>query len=70
MRKAGQVAAQILDDIAPHVAPGQTTGALDRLIEGMVHAHGAKSATIGYRGFKHASCISVNHVVCHGIPGD
>ena len=69
MRKAGQVAAQILDDIAPHVAPGQTTGALDRLIEGMVHAHGAKSATIGYRGYKHASCISTNHVVCHGIPG-
>ena len=70
MHTAGRVAAQILDDIAPHVFPGQTTGQIDRLIEEMVGAHGAKSATIGYRGYRHASCISVNHVVCHGIPGD
>lgn len=69
MRRAGQVAARILDDIAEHVFVGQTTGELDRLIERMVHAHGAQSATIGYRGYKHASCISLNHVVCHGIPG-
>lgn len=69
MRKAGRVAAQILDDIAPHVFPGQATGEIDRLITEMVAAHGAKSATIGYRGYQHASCISVNHVVCHGIPG-
>ncbi len=69
MRKAGQVAARILDDIAAHVAPGQRTGELDRLIESMVHQHGAQSATIGYRGYRHASCISLNHVVCHGIPG-
>ena len=69
MRAAGQVAAAILDDIAPHVFPGQTTGEIDRLIEEMVSARGAQSATIGYRGYKHASCISVNHVVCHGIPG-
>ncbi|MCB1397748.1 MAG: type I methionyl aminopeptidase [Rhodobacter sp.] len=70
MHKAGHVAAVILDDIAQHVFPGQTTGRIDQLIEEMVHAHGAKSATIGYRGYQHASCISVNHVVCHGIPGD
>lgn len=69
MHRAGQVAAQILDDIADHVMPGQTTGELDRLITDMVAAHGAISATIGYRGYRHASCISVNHVVCHGIPG-
>jgi len=69
MHKAGRVAAQILDDIAPHVFPGQSTGEIDRLITEMVGAHGAKSATIGYRGYQHASCISVNHVVCHGIPG-
>lgn len=69
MRKAGQVAARILDEIAAHVAPGQRTGELDRLIESMVHQHGAQSATIGYRGYRHASCISLNHVVCHGIPG-
>ena len=70
MHKAGQVAAQILDDIAAHVFPGQTTGEIDRLIEEKTTEYGATSATIGYRGYQHASCISVNHVVCHGIPGD
>lgn len=70
MRKAGALAARILDEIAPHVAVGQTTGALDAMIEGMVNEAGATSATIGYKGYRHASCISVNHVVCHGIPGD
>ncbi|MCB1407851.1 MAG: M24 family metallopeptidase, partial [Rhodobacteraceae bacterium] len=69
MHKAGRVAAQILDDIAQHVFVGQTTAEIDRLITDMVAAHGASSATIGYRGYQHASCISVNHVVCHGIPG-
>lgn len=69
MRRAGALAARILDEIAPHVTVGQTTGALDAMIEGMVDDAGAKSATMGYRGYRHASCISVNHVVCHGIPG-
>ncbi|MQY43571.1 type I methionyl aminopeptidase [Epibacterium sp. SM1969] len=70
MHAAGKLAAQILDDIAPHVFPGQTTGEIDRLITEMVEASDATSATIGYKGYQHASCISVNHVVCHGIPGD
>jgi methionyl aminopeptidase len=70
MAKAGALAAQILDDIAAHVFPGQTTGEIDRLITRMVEDAGAISATIGYKGYQHASCISVNHVVCHGIPGD
>ena len=64
------MAAQILDEIAEHVFPGQTTAEIDRIIEAKVVQAGATSATIGYRGYKHASCISVNHVVCHGIPGD
>lgn len=68
MHAAGALAARILDEIAPMVEPGVTTEALDQAIEDMVNAAGAKSATIGYRGYKHASCISVNHVVCHGIP--
>lgn len=68
MHAAGALAARILDDIASMVEPGVTTEALDQAIEDMVNAAGAKSATIGYRGYKHASCISVNHVVCHGIP--
>ncbi|MEX5578488.1 type I methionyl aminopeptidase [Pseudophaeobacter sp. A-200-2] len=70
MHTAGALAARILDDIAPHVFPGQTTGEIDRIITQMVEDAGAKSATIGYKGYQHASCISVNHVVCHGIPGD
>jgi methionyl aminopeptidase len=70
MAKAGALAARILDDIAVHVFPGQTTAELDRLITEWVSDAGAVSATIGYKGYQHASCISVNHVVCHGIPGD
>lgn len=69
MYRAGQVAAGILDAMAPLVYPGQTTEAIDAEIERMVKDAGATSATIGYRGYQHASCISVNHVVCHGIPG-
>jgi methionyl aminopeptidase len=69
MRRAGRVAADILDRIAAHVTVGATTGALDEAITAMVAAAGATSATIGYKGYQHASCISVNHVVCHGIPG-
>ena len=70
MHKAGALASRILDELAEHVFVGQTTGEIDRLIEEKVDAAGAVSATIGYKGYKHASCISVNHVVCHGIPGD
>jgi methionyl aminopeptidase len=69
MRRAGKLAAQTLDMIADEIAPGVTTGHLDALIEAFVEDNGATSATIGYRGYRHASCISLNHVVCHGIPG-
>ncbi len=68
MAKAGDLAARILDEIPEHVFPGQTTGEIDRIITDKVEAAGATSATIGYKGYQHASCISVNHVVCHGIP--
>lgn len=70
MHAAGKLAAEILDAVAEHVFPGQTTGAIDGFITKMVEDAGATSATIGYKGYQHASCISVNHVVCHGIPGD
>ncbi|MCF6444432.1 type I methionyl aminopeptidase [Nereida sp. MMG025] len=70
MHKAGQLAAEILDAMVDHVFVGQSTGEIDRIITQMVEDAGATSATIGYRGYQHASCISVNHVVCHGIPGD
>ena len=70
MRKAGAVAASVLDMIAAHVQPGVATGALDDLIREFVFDQGALSATIGYKGYRHASCISLNHVICHGIPSD
>lgn len=70
MHAAGRLAAQILDDIAGHVVPGQSTAEIDRIITQMVDDAGATSATIGYKGYQHASCISINHVVCHGIPSD
>lgn len=69
MMKAGNLVARCLDMIGPHVVPGVTTAELDQLIQAFVEDAGATSATIGYRGYQHASCISVNHVVCHGIPG-
>ena len=69
MHKAGALAAQILDEVGALVQPGTTTGVIDDFIRNRVAETGATSATIGYRGYQHASCISVNHVVCHGIPG-
>lgn len=70
MRKAGELAARILDDVADLIDVGQTTEAIDDFIRMRVQDAGATSATIGYKGYQHASCISVNHVVCHGIPGE
>lgn len=70
MRRAGHLAAHILDLVTPLVTPGRKTDEIDRFITEMIGQAGATSATIGYKGYQHASCISVNHVVCHGIPGD
>ena len=68
MRKAGRLVAECLDMLVPEVKPGVTTEHLDNLVREFVMDHGATSATIGYRGYRHASCISLNHVICHGIP--
>ena len=70
MRKAGRLAAETLDHVTPFVAPGVTTGELDRLCGGFVRARGAVSAPLHYRGFPKSVCTSLNHVVCHGIPGE
>ena len=70
MRRAGRLAAETLDFIAPHVQPGVTTGVLDRMCHEFIVDHGAIPAPLGYRGFPKSICTSVNHVVCHGIPGD
>ena len=70
MRQAGRLAAATLDFIQPYVQPGVTTGELDRLCERFIRDHNAVPAPLGYRGYPKATCISVNHVVCHGIPGE
>lgn len=69
MRAAGRLAAQVLDMITPHVVPGVQTQELDRLCHEFILDHGAVPAPLNYKGFPKATCISLNHVVCHGIPG-
>ena len=70
MRAAGKLAAEVLDMLVPHVVAGVTTGELDDLARRLMVERGAAPATLGYRGYTHSTCISINHVVCHGIPGD
>jgi len=70
MRKAGRLAAEILDALVPLVQPGMTTEAIDDVVRQMTLDGGAVPATLGYRGYGHSCCISINHVVCHGIPSD
>ena len=70
MRAAGQLAAETLDLLAPMVQPGVTTGELDLFVRQFTLDNGAVPATLGYRGYAHSCCISINHVVCHGIPSD
>jgi methionyl aminopeptidase len=70
MRRAGRLAAATLDFITPHVRPGIRTDALDQLCEGFIRDHGGIPAPLNYRGFPKSICTSINHVVCHGIPGD
>ncbi|HEX3418787.1 MAG TPA: type I methionyl aminopeptidase [Stellaceae bacterium] len=70
MRRAGMLAAETLDFITPHVRPGITTGELDRLCHGFMVDHDAIPAPLNYRGFPKSICTSINHVVCHGIPGE
>ena len=70
MRRAGRLAAETLDMITPHVVPGAITGDLDKIIELFMTRHGAIPATLGYKGYPKSSCISINHVVCHGIPSN
>lgn len=69
MREAGRHVAEILDLCGPLVKPGVTTAEIDDFIREEVNRRAITSATIGYKGYQHASCISINHVVCHGIPG-
>jgi len=68
MRKAGKLAAETLDYITDFVKPGVSTLELDNLIHKFITTNGAIPAPLNYKGFPKSSCISINHVICHGIP--
>ncbi len=70
MRAAGRLAAETLDMIAPYVRPGVATATLDRLCHEFITARDAVPAPLNYRGYPKSICTSINHVVCHGIPGE
>src|SRR3954467_5098027 len=70
MRRAGRAAAEVLDALVPHVRAGVTTQEIDDIVFAEMKARGGVPATLGYRGFTGSCCTSINHVVCHGIPGD
>ncbi len=70
MHAAGRLAAETLDYITPFVQPGVETQELDRLIAEFVIGKGGVNAPLGYRGYPKSCCISINHVVCHGIPSE
>ena len=69
MRAAGRLAAEVLDFRTPHVQPGVTTEELDTLCHDYITKNGAIPAPLNYKGFPKSICTSINHVVCHGIPG-
>lgn len=70
MRKAGQLAASILDEVSTKIITGVTTQMLNDYCHERIVSAGAIPAPLGYRGFPKSICTSVNHVVCHGIPDD
>src|SRR5215471_8486192 len=70
MRKAGRLAAECLDMLVGEIKPGVTTEHIDRLVFEFGMDRGALPATLMYRGYRKATCTSVNHVVCHGIPSE
>ena len=70
MRRVGRLAAEALDMLVTEIRPGITTDHIDRLVFEFGMDHGAYPAPLNYRGFRKSCCTSINHVVCHGIPGD
>src|SRR2546425_1039712 len=70
MRKAGRLVAECLDALADIVRPGAPTEAVDKFVFDFAMDHGARPATLMYRGYNKSTCTSINHVVCHGIPNE
>jgi len=69
MRRAGCLVAECLDALDDIVRPGLPTEEIDRFVYEFALARGALPATLGYKGYMKSTCVSLNHVVCHGIPG-
>src|SRR6266436_579053 len=70
MRKAGALVAQCLDELTDIVKPGVPTSRIDDFVRDFAFDHGAYPATLMYRGYRYSTCTSINHVVCHGMPGE
>jgi methionyl aminopeptidase len=70
MRKAGKLAAEVLDYITEYVKTGVTTNELDNLCHNFIIANNAIPSPLGYKGYPKSVCTSVNHVICHGVPSD
>jgi methionyl aminopeptidase len=70
MRRAGRLVAECLDMLVAEVKPGVPTERVDKLVFEFGMDHGAMPATLMYRGYRRATCTSINHVVCHGIPNE
>jgi methionyl aminopeptidase len=70
IRRAGQLVIETLDLAAPHIRPGVTTDEINTMVHDFTIRHGAIPAPLNYRGFPKSVCVSINEVICHGIPGD
>ena len=70
MRKAGALVAKCLDELTDIVKAGVPTSRIDDFVRDFAFSHDAYPATLMYRGYRYSTCTSINHVVCHGMPGD
>ncbi len=70
IRRAGRLVIETLDLVAPHIRPGMITDEINTMVYDFTIRHGAIPAPLNYRGFPKSVCISINEVICHGIPGD
>ncbi|KRR29469.1 type I methionyl aminopeptidase [Bradyrhizobium retamae] len=70
MRRAGALVARCLDELTDVVKAGVPTSRIDEFVRDFAFSHGAYPATLMYRGYRYSTCTSINHVVCHGMPGD
>jgi methionyl aminopeptidase len=71
MRKAGALTSLCLDELTDHREAGRVhLGVIDDFVREFAFSHGAYPATLMYRGYRYSTCTSINHVVCHGMPGD